>query len=667
MRREDIKYASLSLVAVAIELGCVTKPSTQQPRPSEEQAQRTAVFADWSKVPRLETTPSRPEEVCAGDFHSCARAGSAVACWGENSWHQVAPTDEPQVEVPRVVTAFAPARSLRCSRQGTCILTLQGDVQCIGGGASISDHVALPAPAKELTLHEFGACAILRDSRVFCWSRMESPVEVTAANGASGFALAGLDPNTVCTLQGKAAPVCIVFSGSAPEVKTVVAEELFGADQLLLPTSVDSPLCAWFKDGHVRCRNSGLPNRVMLANPPNIPADAAADELVASSGHGYCSRDRSKKLHCVGELEPVVQRVPSDAETLAFGYLHTCAIANGQIRCWGAAAYGQLGAAGTYLHQQPLLVPGVENAIELHATTDHVCALREGGKLSCWGQWSPDGSSRVTVHYAPLEITAPGPALQLNFDAVTPVANRRTEEHSVCARFAAGFRCLTNRDWTTREAAMSPLPSLGGRPRRFAPDLQCGITAGDQLICAGDWSTAGQRKILTRLLRIDSNERFREVTSVLRVMSSAGETRSRSEYVCALTVSQRVKCFRLESGTEETLANSRSLDGLGNVVQVKAASSADAALACALTVGGEVWCWGDARYGQLGDKVTRDFFEPVRINGLPPIAEIAVGGNFACARSQQGQVYCWGSNRDGAVPDGQTGENRDAISVIWPL
>jgi len=317
------------------------------------------------------------------------------------------------------------------------------------------------------------------------------------------------------------------------------------------------------------------------------------------------------------------------------------------------------------LHKQPLLVPGVESANELYATTNHVCALKGGGKLSCWGQWSSDGGSGVTAHYAPLEIAAPLPALQLNLDAITPVANRRVEEHSICARFAAGWRCLTNHGWTTREAVKSPLLSLGGRPRRFAPDLQCGITAGDQLICAGDPNTAGERKILTRVLRLAPNERFREVTSVLRVMSTTGETQSRTEHVCALTVSQHVKCFRLERGAS-ALVNSHSLDELANVVQVKAASG-EAALACALTEAGEVWCWGDARYGQLGNKITNDFFEPVRINELPPIAEIAVGGSFACARSLQGQVYCWGSNRGGAVPDGQAGENRDPITVAWPL
>ena len=666
MGRDDIKNICLVLMAAAIELGCAIQASTLPPQPSARQSQGTTASVGLGTVSRLRATASRPQEICAGVNHSCARAGNVVACWGDNSWHQVAVTDEPQIETPRVVAELSPALALRCGRQETCIQTSQGTIQCIGGTPR-SNRVVFPAPVKEFTMHEFGACAILQDSRVFCWQAIEQgqPVEIATASGANGFALSGLDPNTVCTLRRKAAPLCILFSGNAHEVKTVMVEELFGADKLLLPTSVDSPLCAWFKGGHVRCRDSGLPNWVIPAKTPVIPADVDADELVASSGQGYCIRDQTKALRCVGELDPIVQRVPADAETLAFGYRHACAIANGQIRCWGAAAYGQLGAAGTYLHKQPLLVPGVESANELYATTNHVCALKGGGKLSCWGQWSSDGGSGVTAHYAPLEIAAPLPALQLNLDAITPVANRRVEEHSICARFAAGWRCLTNHGWTTREAVKSPLLSLGGRPRRFAPDLQCGITAGDQLICAGDPNTAGERKILTRVLRLAPNERFREVTSVLRVMSTTGETQSRTEHVCALTVSQHVKCFRLERGAS-ALVNSHSLDELANVVQVKAASG-EAALACALTEAGEVWCWGDARYGQLGNKITNDFFEPVRINELPPIAEIAVGGSFACARSLQGQVYCWGSNRGGAVPDGQAGENRDPITVAWPL
>ena len=74
---------------------------------------------------------------------------------------------------------------------------------------------------------------------------------------------------------------------------------------------------------------------------------------------------------------------------------------------------------------------------------------------------------------------------------------------------------------------------------------------------------------------------------------------------------------------------------------------------CALLSSGQVFCWGENEFGQLGQGSTGDLGdepgdlpEPP-INGLVDIAEIAVGSHHSCARQEDGGVRCWGYNMGG--------------------
>jgi alpha-tubulin suppressor-like RCC1 family protein len=89
----------------------------------------------------------------------------------------------------------------------------------------------------------------------------------------------------------------------------------------------------------------------------------------------------------------------------------------------------------------------------------------------------------------------------------------------------------------------------------------------------------------------------------------------------------------------------------GRVLAVKAAGNQT----CALTAGGGVQCWGDNRYGQLGDGTNQKQYEPAQVTGLTAgVTVLADGGNHACAVGSGGELRCWGWNFYGQLGDGTT-------------
>lgn len=70
---------------------------------------------------------------------------------------------------------------------------------------------------------------------------------------------------------------------------------------------------------------------------------------------------------------------------------------------------------------------------------------------------------------------------------------------------------------------------------------------------------------------------------------------------------------------------------------------------CAVLGSGRVACWGNNRYGQLGDGTQTDRTEARLVVELEDAVEIAVGWEHSCARRQGGSVVCWGHNRLGQL------------------
>ncbi len=85
----------------------------------------------------------------------------------------------------------------------------------------------------------------------------------------------------------------------------------------------------------------------------------------------------------------------------------------------------------------------------------------------------------------------------------------------------------------------------------------------------------------------------------------------------------------------------RAPDGLTRV-------EVGSATACALGAGGDAWCWGDDRVGQLGDgSSVPQTATPQQVPGVSGLTDLALGDQHACGLRADGTVVCWGFTSDG--------------------
>jgi len=141
---------------------------------------------------------------------------------------------------------------------------------------------------------------------------------------------------------------------------------------------------------------------------------------------------------------------------------------------------------------------------------------------------------------------------------------------------------------------------------------------------------------------------------------------------CALSATGLVKCWgRNDSGVlglgdtqsrgdvKSQVPSKLPAIDLGTARTAIAISVSGADSACALLDHGEVKCWGNNQFGQLGTGTTDnrgdevgemgDALEPIALGAGRSAIGVSAGSNYSCAVLDDGSVKCWGSARDGQL------------------
>ena len=354
----------------------------------------------------------------------------------------------------------------------------------------------------------------------------------------------------------------------------------------------------------------------------------------------------------------------SGVTAIATGGYFSCALTTaGGVKCWGMNVHGELGDGTTTNRSAPVDVTGLTSGVvAIAAGGSHACALTTAGGVKCWGwnEYAQLGDDTATDRLTPVDVVGLG-------SGTTAIA--AGNNHTCALTTAGGAKCwgfnsagqlgdntMTDRLIPTDVAGMgSGVTAIAGGWYQT-----CALTSAGGVKCWGENSSGqlGDGTTTDRLTPVD----------VMGLGSGVTAIDTGFFYTCALTMTGGIKCWgannhgQLGDGTGVPKSSPVGVTGLDSGMAAISLGSGSGH-ACALTSTGEVKCWGENGYGQLGDNTGGAKLTPVDVVGLSSSAVAIVANGqygYSCVLTTGGGVKCWGAGL--LAPTDKTGlDSRVAV------
>lgn len=337
------------------------------------------------------------QAVAVGDRHTCViKLDGGVACWGANDLGQLAadPLVTPMSATPLDVAGLPAADGL-LARRHTCALA-SGDVLCWGDNTNqkavlgnleplvlTPTLVDLPAPVEELGVGGSHSCAGMSGGQApYCWGDNASG-QLTGAEATGLGIVPGVDPFFIAT---GAAHTCMsaltgelhcwgsntfgqlgVDPATTPSTNTpqllgtlLVGMIVAGSEHSCATVGTD--VQCWGRNDLGQLGN-GTTTSAYTASVAMLPPGAGNVSSLVAAADQTCAVTAGGTVLCWGgnqngellltpdesgedgfALSPRVIELGFAVAQLATGVTHSCALGtDGQVRCWGANAQGQIG------------------------------------------------------------------------------------------------------------------------------------------------------------------------------------------------------------------------------------------------------------------------------------------------------------------------------------
>ncbi|MCB9787114.1 MAG: lamin tail domain-containing protein [Deltaproteobacteria bacterium] len=669
-----------------------------------------------SATPVTVTGITDATQIAAGAAFTCAVKGDqTVACWGYNAEYQLGDGSTATRKSPVAVAGISGAVAVAAGEDFACALLDTDAVRCWGNGFygqlgdGTTDNATAPTTVVDLT--EFARCSACSDGNV-CTDDLCDP---------AGCQHLPLPDGTPCGIGDVcAAGACVAGDPAGSRLA-------MGSFQTMV-VRTDGTVAAWGSNANGQLGTGSLtePSRTYADDVPGL----TGVHSVGSGREQMCAALDGGGLECWGSnssgqlgqgttggeiASPTAVAGLSDIIDVEGGDFYTCALrSTGQVLCWGYNAFGELGlgSSGNAI-ATPQAVSGLSDAVQLSVGASHACAVREGGRIACWGQ---GGSGRL--------------GNGLSFDEKSPVEvapGKAGLFHAVAVAAGDAHTCAISVDGTVACWGSNSYGALGDGTNslRKTPVATSVVTdvvdlsAGEDHTCAvsGDGSLACWGHDQNGQLG-DGLTSSRSTPYVLPSITTAASVAAARGATCALLQDDTVSCWGtnylgyLGDGTAKTRGLPQPVVGLdpygdcaacddGNVctddvchptlgcqhapaaagLPCGVGASCDASGVCSEVLAtnrriaagsrhvcviddaGAVSCWGRNDQGQLGDGSMVDSPSPVAVSLSDVAISVSSSRSHTCALLASGAVQCWGDNGQGQLGDGTKDDSGSPVTV----
>lgn len=595
-------------------------------------------------------------------------------------------------ETSRTVEPVKPRREAASinlsSSSGGCVLFEDASTACYAThprmneeGLPTADPTALipfEGSYSQVSVGYSTACGVTLSSEVACWGDNRMALLGTGIDDMphprpevvkklSGVTQVAVGHASACAVKSDGSLWCW---GSAPQGQgnkyaPVAPTKVPGLRDVVQVSGDSFEFCATNRAKQVLCFADGT----TFTETPEVVEDIDDAVFVSVGSARTCVLHATHKVSCWEDDPTDAEEVTGlpEVSQVSSSATSSCAIAlSGKLWCWGPSMTSGQGPSKSNKSVKPHEVPSLPNVKQVAAGAGETCAVDTAGSVWCWGDLIPgsnyDSPHRVFESYPLTSISIDSKTCAATTDSVWCIGDiippapgtmydprlRQIPGITSTKQISLGFDggcALDNTGslscWGTSVSLDGPLEDatrLTSLPKASSVAvgsgdgaITCIVSTEHEVWCWGAVSTWG--------LAPDSEE-FLPPSRAVKVpaLQDVAQLSVVGSRLCAVTLTQDLRC--LGAGYSQPT----SITAAGKVTGV-----ATGLTTCVVSVDAAVWCWGSTASGQVGVLSEDDIEIPTRVQGLPPMSQVASATLYGrvCGRSTLGEVFCWGGSSAG--------------------
>lgn len=552
-----------------------------------------------------------------------------------------------------------------------------------GKGPSGGDDV--PGEWTELSVGYDHSCAVASDSSLWCWGHNDlgevgdntqrDRSQPTRIGGTAQWSKVSAGDFHTCAIQTDGQLYCWGYDyygelgGGTPAARITPAQiidhatwrEVSAGSRVTCGIKTDDTLWCWGDNEYGELGNG-------FTSPSATPIQVEPGTTwvhVDAGGQFACGIKTGNTLWCwgdntydelgytgTGSPTPVQLGGDTDWTEIAVSTITGCGLRGTTAECWGYNAAGQCGIGNTDYTCAPSLVTGPVSAWRsIEVGFRHSCGVADDGGLWCWGREYRgsfgDEPDAFTVQPTPVQV---------------PMAPR------TYARVSLGdsMSCALGDDGAIDCTGTNNYGQLGDGTggARFAPTQVVGLQGATAILTGGveygyaDFSCAALPGALwcwgsdysAQLAHDGLDARqplLRDTIDFAELAGGAGHACGQERGTGELQCWGDNSFGQIGDGSTNPASTPFS-HGTG---WKKFAASYHS---CAISETAELWCWGRGGNYQLGTGLAQDEHNPIPITSMVSPTQITAGARHTCSIDSDKLLWCWGYNADGELGLGDT-------------